>query len=128
GKVEGTVSSLGLLYTNLSRGDETIMIPNNVVLSSVVVPLREPDSLSLRAHLRPDVTPSEVQALLDEHVTIPTRSEPHIGLESVDADEVVVRIAATPTNEEDGPRLADEILAAVAGVTAGGETNSEPAR
>ena len=45
------------------------------------------------------------------------RAEPHIGLEEIDADEVVVRIAATPAAESDGPRLADEILAAIAPVT-----------
>ena len=41
----------------------------------------------------------------------PVRHEPHIALEEIDADEVVVRIAATPESEADGPRLADEILA-----------------
>ena len=35
GQVEGIVSSLGLLYTTLARGDDRIMIPNNVVLSAV---------------------------------------------------------------------------------------------
>ena len=30
------VASLGLLYTTLSRGEERIMIPNNVVLSAAV--------------------------------------------------------------------------------------------
>lgn len=114
GRIEGVVSSLGLLYLTLANGEDSIMVPNNVVLSLAVVPLREPDSVDLLARLRPDVRPSDVQELLERHVTIPTRSEPHIELEEVDADEVVVRIAATPNSSADGPRLADEILAAVA--------------
>jgi small conductance mechanosensitive channel len=58
-----------------------------------------------------------VQALLDEEVTTPTRAEPHIDLEEVDCERVVVRIAATPRSDDDGPRLADEVLAAVGQVT-----------
>src|SRR6185436_11611531 len=76
GQVEGVVSSLGLLYTTLAQGQDSIMVPNNVVLSAAVVPLREPASVDLRARLRPDVRPSEVQALLDDVVQTPVRSEP----------------------------------------------------
>jgi hypothetical protein len=50
-------------------------------------------------------------------VHTPLRAEPHIGLEEVDSSEVIVRIAATPESEADGPRLADEILAAISSVT-----------
>ena len=110
GQVEGTVASLGLLYVTFAQGEDSIMVPNNVVLSSAVVPLREPAAVDLRARLRPDVKPSEVQELLHRGVRIPVRAEPHISLEEIDSDEVVVRIAATPESEEDGPRLADEVL------------------
>jgi hypothetical protein len=96
------------------------MIPNTVVLSSAIVPLREPDAVDLLARLRPGVKPSEVQRLLDERVTVPTRAKPHIELEEVDADEVVVRVTATPATPSDGPRLADEILATMADVTRDG--------
>jgi small-conductance mechanosensitive channel len=41
GTVEGTVSSLGLLYTVLSSGEDAIMIPNSLVMNVAVVPLRE---------------------------------------------------------------------------------------
>jgi small conductance mechanosensitive channel len=117
GEIEGVVSSLGLLYTTLARGEDAVMVPNNVVLASAVVPLREPSSVDLRARLRPDVMPSTVQGLLEDGIRTPVRSDPHIGLEEIDADEVVMRIAATPAAESDGPRLADEILAAIAPVT-----------
>src|SRR5215211_5247592 len=127
GEVEGIVSSLGLLYTTLARGEDAIMVPNNIVLGSAVVPLREPSSVDLRARLRPDVMPSTVQGLLEDGVRTPVRSEPHIGLEEIDADEVVMRIAATPAAESDGPRLADEILAAIAPVTRDVQNGRPPA-
>jgi small conductance mechanosensitive channel len=113
GQVEGVVSELGLLYTTLAQGQDSIMVPNNVVLSAAVVPLREPASVDLRARLRPDVKPSDVQELIDNAVTTPVRGRPNISLEEVDAEEVVVRIQATPLSNDDGPKLADEVLAAV---------------
>ena len=78
-----------------------------------MVPLREPAAVDLRARLRSGVQPSRIQSLLEDAVTVPTRTPPHIGLEEVDSDEVVVRIAATPESSSDGAKLADEILAAV---------------
>jgi small conductance mechanosensitive channel len=128
GQVEGIVGSLGLLYTTLAQGRDSIMVPNNVVLSSAVVPLREPAAVDLRARLRPDVRPSDVQALLEDNVTTPTRTEPHISLEEIDRDEVVVRVAATPISDADGPRLADEVLAAIAAVTREDADEPEPMR
>jgi small conductance mechanosensitive channel len=122
GQVEGTVASLGLLYVTFAQGEDSIMVPNNVVLTSAVVPLREPAAVDLRARLRPDVKPSEVQELLQAGVRTPVRAEPHISLEEIDSDEVVVRIAATPESDEDGPRLADEVLSAIASVTREGDT------
>jgi small conductance mechanosensitive channel len=125
GQIEGVVASLGLLYTTFAQGQDSIMVPNNVVLTAAVVPLREPASVDLRARLRPDVKPSDLQALLDEVVETPVRSEPHISLEEVDRDEVIVRIAATPLSESDGPRLADEVLAAIGAVTRDGDEDIE---
>jgi small conductance mechanosensitive channel len=117
GQLEGVVSSLGLLYTTLAQGQDSIMVPNNVVLSSAVVPLREPASVDLRARLRPDIKPSDVQSMLDDAITTPVAGEPNISLEEIDAEEVIVRIQATPVIDSDGPRLADEVLAAVAKVS-----------
>jgi small conductance mechanosensitive channel len=122
GQVEGVVASLGLLYTTFAQGQDSVMVPNNVVLSAAVVPLREPAAVDLRARLRPDVRPSDVQALLEEAIETPVRGEPTIALEEVDADEVIVRIQATPLSNDDGPRLADEVLAAVGAVTHDGDT------
>ena len=98
------------------------MVPNNIVLSAAVVPLREPAGVDLRARLRPDVKPTDVQGMLDDHLKTPVRAAPNISLEEIDADEVVVRISATPEVDSDGPRLADEILAAIAGLAQEGHT------
>jgi small-conductance mechanosensitive channel len=114
GTIEGTVSSLGLLYTVLAQGEEEVMVPNSVVLNVAIVPLREPDAVDLRARLRPGVTPADIQALLEENIHTPVRERPRIVLEELDDEEVVVRIQATPVSEADGPHLATEVLEAVA--------------
>jgi small-conductance mechanosensitive channel len=117
GFTEGIVSSLGLLYTTLARGEDRMMIPNNVVLSSAVVPLVEPDAVDVRIRLNSGVRPSRVQAILDESITTSTRSTPRVLLEEIDGDRLVVRVQATPDRAADGARLADEIIVALASVT-----------
>lgn len=117
GFTEGVVSSLGLLYTTLRRGDDEIMIPNNVVLAAVVVPLVEPEAVDVRIRLSSGITPGRVQAILDENVSTPTRLRPRVLLEEIDGGQLVVRVQATPNKAADGARLADEIIAALATVT-----------
>jgi len=114
GTVEGVVSSLGLLYTTLSEGEDETMVPNNVVLGVAVVPLREPAGVDLRARLRPGVTPLEVEALLRERVSTPVRDRPRIALEELDGAAVVVRITAIPEQAADGAQLASEVIGAMA--------------
>jgi small-conductance mechanosensitive channel len=116
--IEGVVSSLGLLYTTLASGEDSIMIPNASVLNAAIIPLREPDGVDLRARLRPGVTPLDIEQLLEESVQTPVRDGFAITVEELDGDEVVVRIAATPVRAADGPRLASEVLATVAQETA----------
>ncbi|MEA2449956.1 MAG: small conductance mechanosensitive channel [Thermoleophilaceae bacterium] len=127
GQVEGVVMSLGLLYVTLAQGEDTILIPNNVAMAAAVVPLREPASVDLRARLKPDVKPSELQRFLEERVTVPTRSHPHISVEEVDDAEVVMRVFATPELDRDGPRLADEILEALTEATGSARASSDGA-
>ncbi|HEY8764945.1 MAG TPA: mechanosensitive ion channel family protein [Solirubrobacteraceae bacterium] len=117
GTIEGVVSSLGLLYTTLARGEDRIQIPNNVVLSAAVVPLREPDSVDVRVRLRSGIRPSHVQQILDDQISTPTRNSAVVLLEEIDGDDVVVRVQATPDRAIDGAHLADEIIAALASVT-----------
>ena len=116
GEAEGVVSSLGLLYTTLARGEDRIMVPNSVVLGAAVVPLREPQPVDVRVVLRHGTKPSDVQALLDDAIDVPLRATPHIALEEVDGEQAIVRIHATPEQARDGARLADEILSAIAQV------------
>ena len=52
------------------------MIPDSVVLSAAIVPLRERDPVDLKVRIGAGIRPSHVQAILDERVGTPTRSEP----------------------------------------------------
>jgi small conductance mechanosensitive channel len=113
GQVEGTVASLGLLYTTLANGEDRILVPNNVVLSGAVVPLREPSGVDLRARLDAQVKPSEVEQRIEHRMTVATRSDPQIDLEEFVNGEIIVRVRATPVRSEDGSALADEVLAAL---------------
>jgi len=126
GRLDGTVSSLGLLYTTLLRGSEEVMIPNTQVLAAVVVPLREPDGVDVKVRLTSGVRPSQVQAILDQEVSTPTRSGTSVLLEEVDGDDVVVRVQATPESPDDGAQLADEIMLALSSVTGEHEAAGSP--
>ncbi len=117
GQLEGVVSSLGLLYTTIARGEDRIMVPNNGVLSAVIVPLREPESVDVRVRLSSGVRPSQVQALLDDQISTPVRAPAAVLLEELDGDDVIVRVQATPERANEGARLADEIIATLAAVT-----------
>src|SRR6478672_9973098 len=113
GSLEGTVSSLGLFYTTLSQGADRLMVPNNVLLSLVVVPLREPDKVDVRVRFPIQTSPKQVEDRLLQTITVPTRYKPSVSLEELDADGVVFRVNATPLRPEDGSKLADEVLEAL---------------
>jgi small-conductance mechanosensitive channel len=133
-EVEGVVSALGLLYTTLTptrqnidmpqpvlaQGEGSTMVPNSLVLGSAVVPGGQPPAVSVVVQLKRGVTAADLQARLDEEVSVPTRSEPEIALE-VGGEEVSARIAVRPQARADGPRLTDEILAALDELMSGGE-------
>ncbi len=113
GQIEGTVSSLGLLHTTFATGEDSIMVPNSVVLSVAVMPLREPEAVNLRARLRAGMTPGDLQEVLERSLQTPLRDAPRITLEELDGDEAVVRIAATPRVASQGRQLASELLSVV---------------
>jgi small conductance mechanosensitive channel len=117
GEIVGVVSSLGLLYTTFSDGENQIMVPNNVVLSVAVIPLHEPAGVDLRARLRPGVTPVDIEALLRETIETPMRDKPRVALEEIDGDETVVRIGVSPLDPTEGARLSSEVLHALAAET-----------
>ena len=110
GQIEGVVMSLGLLYTTLSQGEDEIMVPNSMVLRARWCRASPPPSCaraSRRGQAKLGAGAAGARGV-GAHA-----ARPHIGLEEVEADEVVVRIAATPESGADGPQLADEILAAI---------------
>jgi small-conductance mechanosensitive channel len=119
GQIEGVVSSLGLLYTTFAVGEESVMVPNSVVLGVAVRPVREPDAVSMRARLAPGMTPAELQELLEGALQTPLRGNPRITLEELEDGRAVVQIAATPQRSSEGRVLASELLAAVAEHTEG---------
>ncbi|MEH3053541.1 MAG: mechanosensitive ion channel family protein [Patulibacter minatonensis] len=116
GQLEGTVVSLGLMYIEMADGPNRVMVPNAAALGCAVTPLRDVDAVDFEARLRAGTRPSDVQRLLDD-VHVETRGRPHIDLQRVDDDEVVVRISATPKDPDEGWMLADEVIAAIDGVT-----------
>jgi small-conductance mechanosensitive channel len=113
GSIEGTVSSLGLFYTTLSQGADRLKVPNNVLLSLVVVPLREPDKVDVRARFPTDASPRQIEQSLLRSITVPTRYRPSVSLEEVDPEGTVFRIQATPLRPEHGSQLAEEVLRAL---------------
>jgi small conductance mechanosensitive channel len=113
GSLEGTVSSLGLFYTTLSQGADRLLVPNNVLLGLVVVPLREPDKVDVRARFPSDASPQRIERRLLDAITVPTRYRPNVALEEIDPDGVVLRVNATPLRAEDGSQLAEEVLEAL---------------
>lgn len=113
GSIEGTVTSLGLFYTTLSQGADRLQVPNNVLLSLVVVPLREPDKVDVRVRFPAQASPREIEDKLLQSITVPTRYKPSVSLEELDGDDVVFRVNATPLRPEDGSQLAEEVLEAL---------------
>jgi hypothetical protein len=57
---------------------------------------------------------------------VPLRYPPHIAVEELDRDDVIVRIVSTPLNPRDGAKLAEEALAGVRD-TDGADTESNGA-
>jgi small-conductance mechanosensitive channel len=121
GQLEGVVGSLGLFYTTLVSGADRILVPNGVLIQCAVTPLREPERVEFRARFSADTSPREVQDMLERAIDVPLRYPPHIAVEELDRDDVVVRIVATPTDPPDGAKLAEEVLAGVRG-TGGADT------
>jgi small conductance mechanosensitive channel len=113
GSLEGTVSSLGLFYATLVQGADRLQVPNSVLISLVVVPLREPPKVDLRARFSHEASPRRVEEQLLAAIRVPTRYPPSVSLEEVDEEGVVLRVSATPLRPDDGSQLAEEVLEAL---------------
>ena len=110
GQTEGVVGQLGLFYTTFVSGADRILVPNGLLIQCAVTPLREPERVEFRARFSADTTPREVQEMIERAISVPLRYPPHIAVEELDRDEVVVRIVATPMNPPDGATLAEQVL------------------
>ena len=113
GQVEGVVGQLGLFYTTFVSGADRILVPNGVLIQCAVTPLREPERVEFRARFGSDMSPREVQEMLERSISVPLRYPPHIAVEELDREDVVVRIVSTPLEPRDGGKLAEEVLEAV---------------
>jgi small-conductance mechanosensitive channel len=113
GSLEGTVSSLGLFYATLAQGANRLQVPNSVLISLVVVPLREPARVDFRARFARGASPRRIEERLLAAIKVPTRYPPSVSLEEVDEEGVVLRVSATPLRPDDGPQLTEEVLEAL---------------
>jgi len=127
GQTEGVVGQLGLFYTTLVSGADRILVPNGILLQCAVTPLREPERVELRARFGAGTSPREVQEMLEQRISVPLRYPPHIAVEEIDRNDVVVRIVSTPLNPDDGAKLAEEVLTGVQG-TDGADPGSGDSR
>jgi small-conductance mechanosensitive channel len=113
GSIEGTVSSLGLFYTTLAQGAARVLVPNSVLITLAVVPLREPDRVEVRVSVDGEASPQRIEQMLLESITVPTRYPPSVALEEVSEERVLFKVTATPLRAADGSQLAEEMLAAL---------------
>jgi small conductance mechanosensitive channel len=119
--VEGTVQAHGLLYVTCSDGDDLVLVPNNTALTMSVRPRREPAAVDLRGRFPLDVDPLDVQAELEEAVSVPLRHSPHIELDELDRGDAVLRVRVVPRDPADGGILAREVQQVVGRMTAAGQ-------
>src|SRR3954453_19315455 len=115
GQLDGVVGQLGLFYTTLVSGADRILVPNGVLFQTAVTPLREPERVEFRARFGSETSPRAVQEMIGERIDGPPRYPPHIAVEELDREDVVLRIVATPLNPRDGGKLAEEVLSGVRG-------------
>jgi small conductance mechanosensitive channel len=113
GELEGVVSSQGLLYLTLAIGADRIMVPNSVALGASIRPVREPNAVDLEVRVDASLRPTDIQALLDRTIETPMREPAAVSVTRLESDSLVVRVTATPQDEADGGRLADEVIGAL---------------
>ena len=129
GEVEGVVSSLGLLYTTLARGEDRIMVPNSVVLGAAVVPLREPQAVDLRVAPAPRRrSRATCRRCCARRSTCRCAARRTSRSRRSTARGGRARSRRRPSTPRDGARLADEILGAIAQVAGDGASAAAPRR
>jgi small conductance mechanosensitive channel len=126
GQTEGVVGQLGLFYTTLVSGADRILIPNGVLIQCAVTPMREPERVEFRARFGAETSPREVQEMIENAITVPLRYPPHIAVEELDRDDVVVRVVSTPMNPRDGAKLAEEVLTGLRSTNGAADGSDQP--
>jgi small conductance mechanosensitive channel len=111
--VEGNVAAHGLLYLSLTDGGDLVQVPNSTALAMSNRPMREPAAVDMLARLPLGLDPELIQERLTDAISVRTKGPPHVALEELDDDAIVVRIRAKPADDRQGGRLAGEVLAAV---------------
>jgi small conductance mechanosensitive channel len=111
--VEGTVTAHGLLYVTCHDGRDAVLVPNTTALTMSVRPIREPESVQMRARLPKHTDPEGLQHALSENLTVAVQAPPRVELEELAGAEVVMRIHASPADPSDGAALAREVLGAI---------------
>ena len=113
GQVEGMVTSLGLLYTTLANGEDRILVPNNVVLSGAVVPLRELAAWTARPPRRAGEAERGSRSASSTACRCAREPTPGSTSRSSWTEKSSCGCAPRPSRAEDGAALADEVLAAL---------------
>ena len=93
------------------------MVPEQRRARAAVVPLREPPRSTCAPACARTCARATSRRCSRRTVQTPVRSEPHIALEEVDPTRSSSASPRRRSRTRDGPRLADEILAAIAVVT-----------
>lgn len=111
--VEGTIVSHGLLYVTCRDGGDLVLVPNNTALSMSVRPIRENAAVDFTARLPQDVDPAAIEERLREEISVAVKDAPDVSLESLEDDDVIVRIRAVPQERGEGAALSREVLRTV---------------
>ena len=99
-----------MLYTTLVSGADRILVPNGTLIQCAVIPLREPERVEFRARFHAETSSREVEEMVENAITVPLRYPPHIAVEELDRDDVVVGIVSTPANLRDSAKLGTSAL------------------
>jgi small-conductance mechanosensitive channel len=108
------VKTRGLLYLGCELDDgDTVLIPNNSVLTMSVRPGHEPTGVELSATLPASVKAKDLRERLEKAITVSTRATPILRWQGYKDGQAEVLVSAIPNDPEDHEQLTEEILAAL---------------
>lgn len=113
-QLEGTVKTIGLLYTEIQLAKDLVSVPNSSLLSASIIPAKNPASVEMRASLPHGTRPSDAQQTIDETITTATHTGPSVSVNEVADEQFNILVSATPAQASDRQRLIDELTEALA--------------